>query len=351
MLQSDGVSRSLLRVTIKKLRKIRADCGYEEEELSVASILAGGKHSSGDPFKDACTVFAMVLQECSELVDERNEAVKKHGQDRGVIEQSNAIMLQFRELDSCLQRIRGLVDASDAALMAAHEGGKQYDKISLLERQFNERSDTYYKCEATMKALREKNARRFKGTAQSSNQQIRLGSKNAMREQLLALRRGSSAPQYKSGGGGNSYGATGGSTAYDEGGDIWRRSRDGGGYEGAGGYRKSVRLEDDPATKEQMKRIREDDIKIEKGLDTISAGVARLRAIAEEIGVELEVQNTRLGITEGKVDKQTEQIKQINSRLTKLLKKGKPFNIFLNLFCCTFLVGLIGLMLWQFNVI
>lgn len=318
-MQSNAASRAVLRDAVKRLKKVRRECGMDDDEMKA-------RQSTGDPFKDACNAFTALLKETSDQVDDRNASAKKHGQDRDVISQTNAIMLQFRELDTILRTIKEQVAIADAELARGHQKKKSANKIILLERRFTERNSTYAQCESLLKALNDKSQRRFDGTGKglSDAQGIRLGAKNAMREQLVNLRKNQNAPM---------------GSEVDEEGRVGVR----------GG--KQARLEDDPQTREQMKQIAADDRKIAAGLDTISKGVSRLNEIAQQIGTELDAQNKMLDDTEERVDKQTNQLSKLNGRLSKLVKKSKPVNIFINVFCAVLLLALIGYLLYEFDVV
>lgn len=319
-MQSNAASRSVLRDAIKRLKKVRKECGMDDDEMKALQ-------STGDPFKDACNAFTALLKETSDQVDDRNASAKKHGQDRDVISQTNAIMLQFRELETLLKAIKEQVALADAELARGHQKKKSANKIILLEKQYNERNNTYSQCESLLKALNDKSQRRFEGApgkGLSDAQGIRLGAKNAMREQLINLRKNQNAPM---------------GSEVDEEGRVGTRAG------------RQVRLEDDPQTREQMKQIAADDRKIAQGLDTISKGVSRLHEIAQQIGTELDSQNKMLDATEEKVDKQTDKLSKLNGRLSKLVKKSRPVNIFINIFCGVLLLALIGYLLYEFKVV
>ena len=316
---SAGLMRSTLRDTTKRLKQIRVKCGKNDEE-------AKALQSTGDPFRDRLNAFMLVVKNVKEMIGERNAGVKKNGQDRTAVEQSNDIRKELRSLDQMLLGIKDLVDEADKLLARANKKKSKLEKIQLLERQYREREATYRQCQETLDSLKGMDAQRFGpgGSKQmNAQQELQLGKKMQLREQLMGMKKN----QAKT----SNVGADG---------EMQDMASGGGG-----------RLEDDPETKEQMKVLAAQEAKINQGLDIIGKGVGRLREIALQIGSQLDQQNTMLDSTENTVDKQNKQLKNINKRLGTLVKESSPVNTFINVCCVVLLLGLVGYFVYQFGLV
>ena len=326
---SNAASKAMLRDSINRLKKIRAKCGKQDEEMRKLE-------GSGDPFRDAVTIFTQTLTETKDEITDRNASAKKHGQDRQIIEQSNDIMKKLRELEAHLRKIGELVQQAETTLARANKKKKSVDKIRLLERQRDERQSAYDQCKELLEGARDLNQQRFgegKG-AMTSSQQVKLGQRTAMREQLMSINKKKRPGMNGTGGGDDEGGASAGSA---------------GGGGGGGGSGK--RLEDDPETAAQMKVIKDQERKIDAGLTNLQKGVGRLHQIALQIGSEIDVQNKMLDNTEKVVDQQTNKLASINRRLDKLVKNSNPINTFINIGCGILLLALVGYLLYEFGVI
>jgi SYP7 family syntaxin len=314
---SAGLMRSTLRDTTKRLKQIRIKCGKNDDEGKALQ-------TTGDPFRDRMNAFTVAVKNAKELIGERNAGVKKNGQDRTAIEQSNEIRKELRGIEALLQEIKALVDESDKLLARANKKKSKLEKIQLLERQYRERESTYRQCQETFETLKGLDAQRFgPGGKKEMNaqQEVQLGKKMQLREQLMGMKRNNKT---------TNVGADGEMT------DM-----------GGGGGR----LEDDPETKEQMKVLAAQEAKINQGLDIIGKGVGRLKEIALQIGSQLDQQNQMLDNTEHTVDKQNNQLKNINKRLGKIVKESSPVNTFINVCCVVLLLGLVGYFVYQFGLV
>ncbi|KAH9589384.1 hypothetical protein LSM04_007801 [Trypanosoma melophagium] len=315
---SDGLMRSTLRETIKRIRRIRAKAGREDEKE---------EESTGDPLRDLSLAFIRCLNRAKEAIKERNEGVKQHGQDRMSIEQSNSIRKDIRTLETLLEEMKKFVDDSEAALARENKKKKpSRRKLGLLEKQRDERTAQYKESLSMLELVREMDVQHLtleKGV--DSTQETQVGRKAQLREQLLAMRR----PR------------KGENNHVDPNGDFELQDLSVGGG----------RLQDQEETKEAMKTIAAQDAKIDAGLDRLKAGVGRLQDLATEIGAQLDMQNQMLDKTEHKMDSQLKQIRNINRRLGKLMRETKPMNTFINVCCVVLIIALLGFFLVQFNVI
>lgn len=307
--------RSTLRDTTKRLKQIRIKCGKNDDE-------AKALQTTGDPFRDRMNAFTVAVKNVKELIGERNAGVKKNGQDHTAIDQSNDIRKELRVIDQMLLDIRALVDEADKQLARANKKKSKLEKIKLLERQYQERESTFRSCQETLETLKGLDAQRFgPGGKKEMNtqQEVQLGKKMQLREQLMGMKNAKKASNV--------------------GADGEMQDMPGG------------RLEDDPETKEQMKVLAAQEAKINQGLDIIGKGVGRLKEIALQIGSQIDQQNQMLDSTEQTVDKQNNQLKNINKRLGKLVKESSPVNTFINVCCAVLLLGLVGYFVYQFGLV
>lgn len=328
---SSGLMRSTLRDCIKRLKGVRVKAGKQDEAEQQAQ-------NTGDPFRDKSTEFIRGVKAIKELINERNVGVKKNGQDRVAIEQSNEIRKGIRNLQAITAQIKEMCDDADRLLARENKKKKpKQEKLKLLERQVKEREAQHKQCLEMIEAVRGMDAHRLDGQGKktgngiSMEQEVELGKKATLRKQLnINSLKAQAEKQAKR------------KAAAAEGGGGDEEMEEGGG---------SKRLEDDPETKAQMQEIAKQEAMINAGLDRLKSGVSRLHDIATEIGGQLDMQNAMLDNTEATIDKQTKQLKGINRRLGKLLKEQAPMNMFINICCVLLLLGLVGYFLLQFGVI
>ncbi|KAG5506973.1 hypothetical protein JKF63_05719 [Porcisia hertigi] len=316
---ADGLMRSTLRDTIRRLHRVRAKAGAKDE--------AENQHTTGDPFQDLTLAFVRTATRTKESINERNEGCRQHGHDRMSIEQSNEIHKHLRSMEETLKTMRDFVDETERKLVKENKRKNPNErKVKLLERNYEGLRLQYEGCVSTLENLKEMDAQRFAVGKKEINivQEQQLGKRAQLRQQLLGMRR-----------------------SYDDGGEtlglddvVLVDNTTGGG-----------RLQDNEQTAEQMKTIAVHDAKINAGLDRIKEGVGRLHELALQIGTQITMQNEMLDKTEVAMDKNNQQLRSINRRLTKLMKETKPMNCFLYLCCVFLIIALIGFFLLQFNVI
>ncbi|CUG02279.1 SNARE protein, putative [Bodo saltans] len=335
---SSGLMKSTLRDAIKRLKKIRVKAGKNDEEEG------GPAQTSGDPFRDKNNEFIKCLKRAKEQIAERNTGIKKNGNDTTTIEQSNNIRKEIKQLGVLAGEIKVMVD--DAERMLAKENKKKkpkVEKVRLLERQYKERDSQHRQCLEMIELVKKMDGERLDPSGKrqgiSIGQETELGKKAILREQLnlnTLRKRGERQAKRRAGA---TAGAAGEAGA-ESGTEMGEQGEEGGG-----------RLEDDPAAKEQLKVIAQQDAEINRGLDRLRANVGKLHEIAVDIGSQLDIQNSMLDNTENTVDKQTKQLKGINRRLNKIMKDHSPINTCVTVLCIILILALVGFFLVQLDVV
>ncbi|KAK7199342.1 Qb-SNARE protein [Novymonas esmeraldas] len=316
---TDGLMRSTLRDSIRRLHRVRARAGAKDEQEN--------QDTSGDPFQDLTNAFIRSATRTKNNINERNEGCRANGQDRMAIEQSNEIRKDLRLMEGTLEEIKKLVDEAEHRLAKENKKKKpKASKVQLLERNYEGRRAQCNDCVTTLQNLKDMDAQRIEVGNKQINmvQEMQLGKRAQLRQQLLGMRR-------KDNGNGETVGP----------GDVELVDNTTGGG----------RLQDSEETKEQMKTIAAQDAKIDAGLDRLKEGVGRLHDLAVQIGAQIDMQNEMLEKTEQTIDKQTQQLRNINKRLNKFLKETRPMNCFLYVCCVFLIIALVGFFLVQFNVI
>ncbi|KAG5481130.1 hypothetical protein CUR178_06362 [Leishmania enriettii] len=316
---TDGLMRSTLRDTIRRLHRVRAKAGAKDEQ--------DNQESSGDPFQDLTNAFVQAATRTKNNINERNEGCRQYGQDHMTIEQSNKIRRDLRLMEDMLNDIDRLVSEAQHRLSKENSKRKPVkSQVELLERNYEGRREQYQSCVSALENLREMDAQRVEVTKRQIDavQEMQLGKRAQLRQQLLGMRR-----------------------------------KDNGNYEtvGLGGVELvdnttgGGKLQDNEETKAQMQTIAAQDAKIDAGLNRIKEGVGRLHELAVHIGSQISMQNEMLDKTEQTIDKKTQQLRGINRRLAKFMKETRPMNCFLYLCCILFIIALLGFFLVQFSVI
>ncbi|CBZ25674.1 conserved hypothetical protein [Leishmania mexicana MHOM/GT/2001/U1103] len=316
---TDGLMRSTLRDTIRRLHRVRAMAGAKDEKEC--------RVTSGDPFQDLTNDFVRAATRAKNNINERNEGCRQHGQDHMAIVQSNEIRKDLRLMEETLEEIHELVLEAERRLAKESKKKKPKEsKVHLLERDYEERRSQYDNCVSALQNLKEMEAQRVEVGHEEINtmQEMQLGRRAQLRQQLLGMRR-------KDNGNGETVGP----------GDVELVDNTvGGGM-----------LQEHEETKEQMKTIAAQDAKIDAGLHRIKEGVGRLHDLAVQIGAQIDMQNTMLDDAEQAIDKNAEKLRGLNRRLKKFLKETRPMNCFLYVCCVFLIIALIGFFLVQFNVI
>ncbi|KAH8612040.1 hypothetical protein ERJ75_000949400 [Trypanosoma vivax] len=321
MPNSDALIRSTLRETIKRIRRVRTKAGRSDE----ADVV----ESTGDPYHDLSLAFIRCVERTKAGIDERNQGLAKHGEDRVFVEQSNAIRKDIRNLEALVDEVKQYVDQSDAALR--HENKKKRPnskKLALLEERHRTQMSQYKECLSTLELVKqmelERGQTKGKEAVDFANE-LSFGRKAQLREQLTMLR----LPG-KDGGG---------HVDPCSGVEMTDRAEGGG------------RLEDHRDTAGSMKTIAEQDAKINVSLDVIKMGVSRLRDLAIGIGGQLDMQNKSLARTEEVMTKQADQLSNLNRRLKKIMGQTTPMSMFLYACCILLILSVMSFALMQFNII
>ncbi|KAJ9456485.1 Syntaxin-72 [Diplonema papillatum] len=107
----------------------------------------------------------------------------------------------------------------------------------------------------------------------------------------------------------------------------------------------------DPAEDEEFQQFfletRQNDQKIDEGLDRIHASVGRLKVHAQNMGDELEKQNVMLDQANEKASDLTHKVQNLNKKLTKTLKEVEKDKYCCYLICCLLILGILGVIVTQ----
>lgn len=319
---SDGLMRSTLRDTIKRLKRIRRKAGKEDEDAHL--------ESSGDPFQDLIHSFVRLVTRTKASIKERNDGGREHGRDRLCIEQSNEIRKDIRQMEVMLQEIHQLLKKAEELCLRERKKKKPAQrKLDLLERNYNERQSQYNDCVTTLQIVREMDSEQVEAEKNDINatKETQFARKAQLRQQLLGMRAGHERKHLE----------TGGFTNLDT--VEMTDNTVGGG-----------RLQESEETKEQMVIMAAHDARIDASLSRLSEGVKRLKSIATEIGAQIDMQNEMLDNTEATVDSQNKRLNSLNRRLTKYMNNTKPMNCFFNVCFVILIIAVVGFCLVAFGV-
>lgn len=325
---SNGLMRSTLRDSLKRLRTIRVRAG-KNDEVSENFV------RTGDPFRDKSNEFVAVMKSVKEKIHRRNDGLRLNGNDRTAIEESNDIRRDIQRLHTVSADIKVMVDAAEGQVAKENKKKKPNpDKVRLLNRQFQDRLTQHQECVDMLELVRKMEAQRLeRGTTRSGNSQVRgaAGAATASKKAILVEQLNINLMRHR---------ATG----------LQQAALINGGADSEM-IGRGVRLEEDPETREQMRYLADQEAKINKGLDRLGSNIGRLHELALEIGAQLDMQNVMLEKTEDTVDKRTRDLKDLNRRLRKILKAQSPVNTFLSVACICIILAMVGFLLYQFQII
>ncbi|CCW60848.1 unnamed protein product [Phytomonas sp. EM1] len=310
----DGLTRSILRDTIRRIYKIRHLAGKENEDYTL--------QSTGDPFRDLLNTFINLVVRTKNDINERNQGCRDHGDDYMTIELSNRIRKDIFRMEDILAEIKQLVDEAERLLIKEKKKNRKKGKVDLLERSLKEKHQEYNDCLATLHVVREMNSERVEAGRGGINaiKETDFGKRMELRQKLLGMHWNKSEPN----------------------GNVMNRFIDptvGGG-----------KLEESEETKEQMKIIAEEEAKINAGLDRLREGASRLHNLAMEIGGQLSTQNEILLNTEENIVKQQQRIRGLTGRMKKMLHTQKPMNCCVNICIFFLIISVLGFILIKINL-
>lgn len=308
----DGLLRSNLSDSIKRLKRIQKKAGKEDPDETEHA-------NTGDPFSDVATTFIILVTKTKAAIHKKNTEWRLHGVDRTFSEESNAIRRNINEMERMVDQLKTMVDFSEKEYLAAVGKKKKKEKAELLKKALDEKRSQYSDALVTIDVVKEMN-RELTAPGGGAPTDITFGKKAQLVEQLSSLDFSSAASKY-------------------------REDNSGGGSTGPS------RLEDHHEFGQKMSEIRLQDEKIDAGLDRLREGMARLKDISASIGEQLNVQNQMLQQTEEVMTRQSQQLYNISSRITKLMKESSPINTFLYCCCAVLILAMIAFMLLQFNVL
>lgn len=308
----DGLLRSNLTDTIKRIKRIQKKAGKQdaEEEEQV---------NTGDPFSDVATSFVILVTKTKAAIHKKNAGCRLHGVDRVSIEEATVIRRNISEMERMLEQLQDLLSAAEKeCTTAAGKKKKNQTKVDLLQKAVNEKRCQYEDALTTLDVVKEMNRELITPGGDGATD-ITFGKKAKLREQLSSLDFMSPGTKYRE---------SGGVTA----------SRSG-------------KLEGNEEYSQKMIEIKEQDKKIDAGLDRLREGMGRLKDISTSIGEQLNVQNQMLQDTETILDRQSQQLYNISNRITKLMKESSPINTFMYCCCVVLILAIVGFILLQFNLI
>ncbi|CCW71502.1 unnamed protein product [Phytomonas sp. Hart1] len=309
----DGLDRSILRDTLRRIYKIRQLAGKDDGDYNL--------QPTGDPFRDLLNSFINLVVHTKDSINERNQGCRDHGDDYMTIELSNRIRKNIFHMEDTLAEIKKLVDEAEKLLIKKRKNQKR-GKLELLERCLNEKRQEYSDCVETLKVVREMNSERVVASKGCINaiKETDFGKKMELRQKLLGMH--------------------------------WNKSETN--ENGINRFMDptvgSGRLEENEETKEEMNAIAEEESKINAGLDRLREGAGRLRNLAMEIGGQLSRQNEILLGTEENIVKQQQRIRSLNGRIQKLLRAQKPMKCCVNLCVFLLVISVLGFILIKINL-
>lgn len=306
----DGLLRSNLRDSIRRLKKIQKKAGKEDPEEEE-------RPNTGDPFTDISTSFVILVTKTKLAINKKNTEYRLHGFDRINVEESYAIRNNIQEMEKMVQELKGLIDTAEKEYIRTVKKSKS--KGELVKKSLDEKRSQYEDAVTTIDVVKEMN-RELIAPGGAASTDITFSKKAQLREQLSGLDFTPAAEKYREKGGGEA---------------------------GQGGGR----LEDNEEYQQQMRTIKDQDEKIDAGLDRLRQGMARLRDLSENIGSELNVQNQMLERTEENMSRQSQQLYNLTNRITKLMKESSPINTFIYCCCVVLILSIIGFVLLEFGVI
>lgn len=309
----DGVLRSNLSDSIKRLKRIQKKAGKEDPDEAERA-------NTGEPFSDVATTFIILVTKTKAAIHKKNTEWRLHGVDRTFTEESNVIRRNINEMERMVDQLKDMVDISEKEYVAAvGKKKKKLEKAELLKKALDEKRSQYEDALVTIDVVKEMN-RELSAPGGGGPTDITFGKKAQLVEQLSSLDFSSAASKYRE-------------------------------DSSAGGATGPSRLEDHPEFGQKMSEIKLQDAKIDAGLDRLREGMARLKDISSSIGEQLNVQNQMLQQTEEVMTRQSQQLYNITSRITKLMKESSPINTFLYCCCAVLILAMVAFMLLQFNIL
>lgn len=305
----DGLLRANLRDSLRRLKKIQKKAGKEDTEEEE-------RPNTGDPFTDTSTSFVILVTKTKMAINKKNNEIRLMGHDRVNIEQSVEIRRNIREMERMVEEMKKYVDEAEKAAANSARKKEKKQKTELLRKAYDEKLGQYNDAVTTIDVVKEMNREvTMPGEATTD---ITFGNKAQLREELASLNFSPAASRYQEG---NGEGNQGG------------------------------RLEDQEELRAHMKTIKEQDERIDAGLDRLREGMTRLKDISSNIGDQLNVQNQMLQNTEETVNRQSQQLYNLTNRIGKLMKESSPINTFIYCCCVILIISIVGFVLLQFGVI
>eukprot|EP00796_Vickermania_ingenoplastis_P004146 gene4146-2988_t len=306
----DGLLRANVRDSIRRLKKIQKKAGKQEAEEEEVP-------STGDPFTDISTALVILVTKTKLTINKKNSEQRLVGVDRMNVEQSVGIRRDIQKMESMVAQLHKMVEAAEKEVTDASRKKVKQSKLEQLQQTYEEKRGQYEDAVTTVDIVKEMNRELIVPGGDAATD-ITLNKKN-LREQLSGLDFSSSAAKYREGADGNKAGIT--------------------------------RIEDQEELKNQMETLREQDERIDAGLDRLRQGMARLKDLSGNIGDQLSMQNQMLEKTEENMNRQSQQLYNLTNRIGKLMKESSPINTFIYCCCVVLILAIVGFVLVQFGVI
>lgn len=297
---SRSISLATLRDTITRLKRVRVICGKNDEENNQELL------STGDAFDDNINKFISEYKALGEFMAEREDNMKKFGNDRETIILSNDIRKKTTELKNILAEAKKILDAKELKMgkynvqLSKGENKKIQKKHDILKKECDKCRSIYNKCLEEFELINSD-----KGEKDTKN--------------ISSLRY--TIDRFKK-----------------------RKFR-------ANNEIDQMTQEEKLEYDNHMIEIKKNEEIIDKSLDRIKSGVDRIYETAINIGGELDNQNKMLDNTEIKMDTAKKDLRGVNRGLTKLMREQKPITLWLKISGVVFIISIVGFFLYQFNIV
>lgn len=309
----DGLLRSNLGDTIRRLKRIQKKAGKEVVEEEEAP-------KTGDLFFDIATGFIILVTKTKSIINKKNTESKLHGIDRIAIEDATAIRRNIQEMERMVDQLKKLVEDAEKEYKGVSK--KKSSKSELLKQSLDEKRAHYQDALTTIDVVKEMNCELI-APGGSAETDISFGKKAQLREKLSDLNFSASPQAHKD---------------PNE------------GVEGPSDTKFSSLYGSDQYAL-RVATVKENEEKIDAGLDRLRQGMCRLKDLSSNIGQQLAVQNQMLEHTEEAMTRQSEQLYNLTNRITKLIKESSPINTFMYCCCAIFIIAILGFILLQVGVI
>jgi peptidoglycan hydrolase CwlO-like protein len=309
-----AVSRSTMRNSMSKLRAILIRCGLPDDGDKDAAA------STGDPFTDKVSMFVRSCKQLEEQIRERNKAVLEAvGGAADIAGDSSDINRRKRELKDELAEIKALAEESEAKVRKANKKQKAKEIIDQLEATHKTRESMHQNCKTAYDRICDIDAQRGMSEKDIAMNQQGTGTGGVYRQSLTALRN--------------------------------RNKRKDGRINLGANDPNSGNLDTNAETAEEMKKLRSQQQQMDAGLDQLNVILQNITSGARQLGDELKKQTQMIEESSGTIDRLTNNLVQLNKGITSVIKAQGPMSVMLYAVGCFMILGIVGFMLVQLNVL